>query len=84
MLKGKFDDFPKGWRFEAALGPLLGHGIFVADGEKWYGQRKTFSRLFKSRVLKTDMFETFLKHGRYVREILRNSKRLNILELFYR
>lgn len=84
MLKTDFENFPKGARFQWALGPLLGNGIFVADGELWRGQRKTFASLFKTRVLKTGMFDTFLHHGHVVKDILSKSKRLNVLDLFYR
>lgn len=36
---------------------MLGHGIFAADGENWYFQRKIGSRVFTTRAFK-DIFET--------------------------
>uniref|UniRef100_A0A453DB11 Cytochrome P450 n=1 Tax=Aegilops tauschii subsp. strangulata TaxID=200361 RepID=A0A453DB11_AEGTS len=43
MLKTRFDNFPKGKRFAALLGDLLGAGIFNVDGDAWRHQRKMAS-----------------------------------------
>ncbi|VAH53634.1 unnamed protein product [Triticum turgidum subsp. durum] len=43
MLKTRFDNFPKGRRFAALLGDLLGAGIFNVDGDAWRHQRKMAS-----------------------------------------
>lgn len=40
MLKKNFLNYPKGKPFSAILGDLLGNGIFNADGECWFFQRK--------------------------------------------
>ncbi|VAI15530.1 unnamed protein product [Triticum turgidum subsp. durum] len=43
MLKTNFENFPKGKRFSALLGDLLGGGIFNVDGDAWRHQRKMAS-----------------------------------------
>ena len=40
VLSTKFDDFVLGSRREAAFTPLIGHGIFTADGAAWKQSRR--------------------------------------------
>ncbi|KAI5019257.1 hypothetical protein ZWY2020_044145 [Hordeum vulgare] len=40
MLRGRFDNYPKGAPFSAILADFLGRGIFNVDGDPWLFQRK--------------------------------------------
>ncbi|KAF6984937.1 hypothetical protein CFC21_002876 [Triticum aestivum] len=40
MLRGRFDNYPKGAPFSAILADFLGRGIFNVDGDSWLFQRK--------------------------------------------
>uniref|UniRef100_A0ACD5T9B9 Uncharacterized protein n=1 Tax=Avena sativa TaxID=4498 RepID=A0ACD5T9B9_AVESA len=40
MLRGRFDNYPKGAPFSAILADFLGRGIFNVDGDAWLFQRK--------------------------------------------
>lgn len=52
MLKGRFENYPKGKAFSAILGDFLGQGIFNVDGDSWRFQRKIASmELGRSSVL---------------------------------
>ncbi|URE24507.1 Cytochrome P450 [Musa troglodytarum] len=53
LLRSNFSNYVKGDRTRAALSDLLGHGIFSADGHLWSLQRKTASREFTTRSLKS-------------------------------
>lgn len=53
LLRSNFSNYVKGGRTRAALSDLLGHGIFNADGHLWSLQRKTASREFTTRSLKS-------------------------------
>lgn len=41
------NDFPKNDLFNAALEPLIGNGVFIADGEKWRHQRSHLEAAIK-------------------------------------
>lgn len=49
VLKTNFTNYIKGKAFADNIGPLLGHGIFTADGEDWRWQRKLASNMFSVR-----------------------------------
>lgn len=57
MLKTKFDNYPKGKRFSAILGDLLGKGIFNVDGHSWRFQRKIASLELGSVSIRSHAFE---------------------------
>ncbi|KAG2627182.1 cytochrome P450 94C1-like [Panicum virgatum] len=40
MLRGRFDNYPKGAPFSSILADFLGRGIFNVDGDSWLFQRK--------------------------------------------
>ncbi|VAH19685.1 cytochrome P450 94C1-like [Triticum dicoccoides] len=40
MLRGRFENYPKGAPFSAILADFLGRGIFNVDGDSWLFQRK--------------------------------------------
>eukprot|EP00249_Psilotum_nudum_P007004 c20238_g1_i1 orf=614-2218(+) len=52
ILKTNFSNFPKGKEFRDKMEPLLGEGIFNADGELWRQQRKTASFEFATKLLR--------------------------------
>ncbi|KAL2240641.1 UNVERIFIED_CONTAM: cytochrome [Sesamum indicum] len=60
MLKTNFANFPKGKPFTEILGDFLGNGIFNADGDLWYTQRKSVTHLFTTTSLR-DYIENVLK-----------------------
>ncbi|KAK4417897.1 cytochrome [Sesamum alatum] len=60
MLKTNFTNFPKGKPFTEILGDFLGNGIFNADGDLWYAQRKSVTHLFTTRSLR-DYVDNVLK-----------------------
>ncbi|KAL6851868.1 hypothetical protein ACP4OV_020053 [Aristida adscensionis] len=52
ILKGNFENYPKGRPFTDVLGDLLGGGIFNVDGERWREQRRLVSHEFTARALR--------------------------------
>ncbi|GMH22695.1 hypothetical protein Nepgr_024538 [Nepenthes gracilis] len=55
ILKGKFDNYPKGPTWQAVFHDLLGDGIFNSDGVTWLFQRKTAALEFTTRTLRRAM-----------------------------
>ncbi|CAE8643384.1 unnamed protein product [Polarella glacialis] len=53
MLKTNFDNYVKGRVFSDPFFDLLGKGIFNVDGELWYHQRKTSSKMFTKKQFET-------------------------------
>ena len=53
-----------------ALAELLGNGIFHADGECWYNQRKTVSREFTLNNFKTFMLREFVGYAQQLKHSL--------------
>ena len=59
ILATSFDDFEKGPRLRAAFAPLMGNGIFGADGKDWHDARALIRPSFaKSELNDTQRFET--------------------------
>ncbi len=48
VLSGRPDDFPKSARLFEGLAPLLGHSIFITNGEEWHRQRRIVDPAFES------------------------------------
>ncbi|KAG6557498.1 hypothetical protein Mapa_000772 [Marchantia paleacea] len=57
ILKTNFANYPKGDTVLEGLRPLLGHGIFNADGDLWKSQRKVASFEFNTRTLRDFVVE---------------------------
>ncbi|KAI4340453.1 hypothetical protein MLD38_025285 [Melastoma candidum] len=57
LLKGRFENYPKGKSFSAILGDLLGGGIFNVDGDSWWFQRKMASLELGSVSVRAHAFE---------------------------
>ncbi|KAL1136834.1 hypothetical protein V6Z11_A12G266000 [Gossypium hirsutum] len=55
ILKGRFDNYPKGPFWQAVFHDLLGDGIFNSDGDTWLFQRKTAALEFTTRTLRQAM-----------------------------
>ncbi|KAJ6695429.1 CYTOCHROME P450 [Salix koriyanagi] len=55
ILKGRFDNYPKGPNWQSVFHDLLGDGIFNSDGETWLFQRKTAALEFTTRTLRQAM-----------------------------
>ncbi|KAJ3118678.1 hypothetical protein HDU96_010008 [Phlyctochytrium bullatum] len=49
ILKTNFENYIKGPRVHKLFEPLLGDGIFTADGNQWKWQRKVSSHIFTGR-----------------------------------
>mmetsp|Transcript_71399 Transcript_71399/g.167174 ORF Transcript_71399/g.167174 Transcript_71399/m.167174 type:complete len:508 (-) Transcript_71399:78-1601(-) len=70
MLKTSFDNFPKGEAFHDSVHELLGDGIFNADGDLWYKQRKTASQMFTASRFKNHIWRVLQRNCEKVLEIL--------------
>ncbi|KAF9171929.1 hypothetical protein BGX21_005127 [Mortierella sp. AD011] len=62
ILRTNFWNYEKGKFFRAALAPLIGGGIFGADGQHWRWQRKLASHIFTAQSLRDYTDEAF-RHG---------------------
>jgi cytochrome P450 len=61
MLTSKFKDYSLGNR-PAVMGPLLGHGVFITDGEEWSHSRALLRPNFaKEQVADLSMIERHLQ-----------------------
>ncbi|KAG8371015.1 hypothetical protein BUALT_Bualt13G0043100 [Buddleja alternifolia] len=58
VLRSKFSNYVKGFRFQSVLSELLGNGIFNVDGELWFTQRKIASHEFTTNSLKYFVSDT--------------------------
>lgn len=70
VLRTNFDNYAKGPLMFEMFHEVAGHGIFNADGQSWYTQRKTASTMFSHRILRDDMFPVFAEHSEIVSELL--------------
>lgn len=52
VLKGRPEDFPKSDRVREGLAPLLGHSVFVTNGETWKRQRRIIDPAFEGGRLR--------------------------------
>ncbi|KAL2634728.1 hypothetical protein R1flu_006207 [Riccia fluitans] len=57
ILKTNFANYPKGETMLEGLRPLLGEGIFNADGEGWKSQRKVASYEFSTKSVRDFIIE---------------------------
>ena len=62
VLKERPDDFPKSDRIREGLAPLLGHSVFVTNGETWKRQRRIIDPAFEGGRLR-DTFPAMLAAG---------------------
>ncbi|KAF1948000.1 cytochrome P450 52A12 [Clathrospora elynae] len=81
VLSLKFKDYSFGHR-QAAMGPLLGHGIFNADGERWANSRHLLRPNFaRDQVADLDAFEHHFKM--MMKHIPRDGTTVDLQELFF-
>ena len=52
VLKDRSDDFPKSDRIAEGLRPLLGHSVFLTNGETWKRQRRIIDPAFEGGRLR--------------------------------
>jgi cytochrome P450 len=82
ILSLKFKDYGFGHR-QAAFTPLLGHGIFNADGEIWANSRHLLRPNFaRDQVADIDAFERHFKL--MLKHIPRDGATVDLQELFFR
>ncbi|KAI8936755.1 hypothetical protein NX059_006002 [Plenodomus lindquistii] len=81
ILSLKFKDYCFGHR-QAAFGPLLGHGIFNADGERWANSRQLLRPNFaRDQVADLEAFERHFKL--MMKHIPRDGSTVDLQELFF-
>jgi cytochrome P450 len=82
ILSLKFKDYGVGKR-QAAFEPLLGYGIFNADGERWANSRQLLRSSFtRDQVADLEAFERHFKL--MLKHIPRDGKTVDLQELFFR
>ena len=81
ILAKNFEDFSLGFRM-AALGPLLGEGIFTSDFQKWEHSRALVRPSFvKVQVSEISLFE---KHvNELLAQVPKNGDTVDLQELFF-
>jgi 12-hydroxyjasmonoyl-L-amino acid 12-hydroxylase / fatty acid hydroxylase len=82
MLKTNFHNYPKGKRFSAILGDLLGNGIFTADGRAWHNQRKTASLALGGASVRKHAFDVVNEEIRTRLVPLLSSGSVDLQEIF--
>ncbi|KAG0006212.1 hypothetical protein BGZ80_002533 [Entomortierella chlamydospora] len=87
MLKVNFWAYEKGERFKEALMPLVGNGIFSADGEHWRWQRKLASNIFNVKAFRQYTSDVFCQEGHlainYLNKFADTSRPVDLQQLFY-
>ncbi len=83
ILATSFDDFEKGPQMRAAFAPLIGNGIFAADGEEWHQARALLRPSFaKGEMNDTQRFETH--YQRFLRMLPADGVAVDLHELLSR
>ena len=82
ILSLKFKDYSFGAR-EKAFAPLLGHGIFNADGERWANSRHLLRPNFaRDQVADLEAFERHFKL--MLKHVPKDGSTIDLQELFFR
>lgn len=82
LLSLKFKDYSFGNR-QAAFTPLLGHGIFNADGERWANSRHLLRPNFaRDQVADLEAFERHMKL--MLKHIPRDGQTIDLQDLFFK
>ena len=88
VLKTRFDNYPKGERFNSTLRDLLGGGIFASDGGAWKRQRQLFSHAFSDSSFRTVIMSAMTAHGDALTRVLAGAAAsgapLDLQALFHR
>ncbi|KAF9200956.1 hypothetical protein BGZ49_008807 [Haplosporangium sp. Z 27] len=87
ILKTNFWAYEKGERFKTGLMPLVGDGIFGADGEHWKWQRKLASNIFNVKAFRQYTSDVFCQEGElaieYLNKMADAGTPVDIQQLFY-
>ncbi|KAF8924556.1 putative cytochrome P450 monooxygenase [Dissophora ornata] len=87
ILRVNFWAYEKGPRFKMSLEPLVGDGIFGADGEHWKWQRKLASNIFSVKAFRQYTSDVFCQEGElaiaYLNKIADTGKTVDLQQLFY-
>ncbi|KAG9324836.1 hypothetical protein KVV02_001581 [Mortierella alpina] len=87
MLRGNFWAYEKGPDSKMAFEPLLGKGIFTADGEHWKWQRKLASQIFSVKAFRHYTSDVFCREGQVVIDYLNTAadtgRAVDMQQLFY-
>ncbi|KAF9956549.1 hypothetical protein BGZ72_002683 [Mortierella alpina] len=87
ILRVNFWAYVKGPRARVNLEPLVGQGIFSADGEHWKWQRKLASNIFSVKAFRHYTSDVFCREGQAVIEYLNSvadtGKAVDMQQLFY-
>lgn len=82
ILKTNFKNYPKGPILRRCFGELLGDGIFNADGQLWYHQRKTTSHMFTANIFKEHIWAVVRRNARRVRHMFEAVKAGEVVDVF--
>ncbi|KAF9437246.1 hypothetical protein BGZ76_001484 [Entomortierella beljakovae] len=87
VLKTNFWAYEKGSRLKTGFMPLVGDGIFSADGEHWKWQRKLASNIFSVKAFRQYTTDVFCKEGdhaiEYLNKYVDTGKPIDFQQLFY-
>merc|ERR1711972_1271430 len=82
ILKTNFKNYPKGPVMLTLFNELLGNGIFNADGELWFHQRKTTSHMFTANLFKEHIWTVVRRNARKVRSMMEAVKPGEVVDVF--
>ncbi|KAF8948553.1 hypothetical protein BGZ47_004289 [Haplosporangium gracile] len=87
VLRTHFWIYEKGPRFKQSLGPLVGDGIFTADGEHWKWQRQHASKIFTIKAFRQYTNDVFVQEAQrainYLDTFADTGKIVDLQRLFY-
>ncbi|KAF8950197.1 hypothetical protein BGZ46_004673, partial [Entomortierella lignicola] len=87
MLKVNFWAYEKGETARVTLKPLVGNGIFSADGEHWKWQRKLASNIFNVKAFRQYTSDVFCQEGElaieYLNKMADTGRPIDLQQLFY-
>ncbi|KAF9359160.1 hypothetical protein BGX26_013013 [Mortierella sp. AD094] len=88
VLRINFWAYEKGEYMRKGLAPVVGGGIFAADGEHWKWQRKLASHIFNVKAFRTYTSTVFVEEAQLVIDYLStkadSGKVVDLQELFYK
>ncbi|KAF9998579.1 hypothetical protein BGZ65_005928, partial [Modicella reniformis] len=86
VLRINFWSYEKGPRSKETLFPLVGEGIFSADGEHWKWQRKLASHIFSVKAFRHYTSDVFCQEGQmmidYIDKVADTGKVVDLQQLF--
>lgn len=88
VLKTNFENYQRGQDLNNALRGLLGEGIFNADGQSWFVQRKVASQIFNVRNFRDYFSNVFREEAHLMLKILKQvaekEQTIDLCDLFHR